>query len=613
MCNNQSMITKKRDVIRPIKQTLFNLKRMLTLAWTMDRTIMLGYYLTTIIAAVAAIVVSIILKFLVDDLIVSQNLGIAKSIPTIVIIVLGARYLMGLISEITVFGLNQVYFDYLFRYKLQNYINYSFYQKLTNLDIAQLEDPDTQNLIAKAKDTMTWRPPDFLRSFSYFLSSVVTLIAAFIVLLPFGWWIPVSITLLNIPFLYLRAKFGSIQWSLYGSGAPEVKKLWYFTWLLSTETAIKEMRIFKSTAVLLEKFKEVQKYLFDLNSGPIKSYLKILLVPSFFEAVVMFSLAYFKLGDVTRGILSVGSFTLLVNMIDTLNGNVGGAVINFGEIYTHSLYVDHYFQVMELPKLVKEIENPITFKKLAPPRIEFKNVSFAYPNGSLVLKNISFVINPGENIAFVGDNGAGKSTIIKLICRFYDVTDGEVLVNRVNIKKIKLSQWYGFLGTLFQDFVQYHFTVKDNISLGSSRKQNIIKIREAAKKAGALEFIEKLPQGFDTMLGREFEEGKELSIGQWQKLAIARAFYEEAPLLILDEPTSAIDAESEYEIFNNLSKTYKNKSLILVSHRFSTVRNADMVFVVQDGQITENGTHEDLLKLNGKYARMFTVQAKGYS
>ena len=168
------------------------------------------------------------------------------------------------------------------------------------------------------------------------------------------------------------------------------------------------------------------------------------------------------------------------------------------------------------------------------------------------------------------------------------------------------------MGTLFQDFVHYYLTVRDNIILGNPDKEDEKQVLEAARKSGAYEFIEKLPKGFDQNLGREYEEGEELSIGQWQKLAIARAFYQASPLLILDEPTSAIDAEAEYEIFNNLEKAYKNKTLILVSHRFSTVRNANKIFVIESGEITERGSHKQLLELNGKYAHMFNVQAKGY-
>lgn len=599
---------KLKSLIEIIGDVLINLKRMIELSWKMDKRITLGYYLTAMFGALAPFAASITLAFLIDSII---RPGTKLTIPLIVIIVLAVRYLLVLSESIVLYGLNRVYFDYLFRYKVQNEINKRFYDKLSNLDIAYLEDPKTQNLISKVRDTMTWRPPDFLRQFSYFFGSVIGYLAAFFVLLPFGWWIPVVITIITLPRLYLRAKYGTIQWSIYGSGAPEVRKLWYLMWLLSTPEAIREMRIFQSHEALLKRLKETQEYLFNLNKKPLDNYLRQLTFPPILEMIVLFIIAYLQLPNVLSAAITVGSFTLLINMIDQLNGSVANAVINFGEMHEHNLYVDDYFKILALQKIITEIKKPTSVKNV-PPKIEFRNVSFKYPDGLLVLKDVSFVINPGESVALVGANGAGKSTIIKLICRFYDVTDGEILINDVNIKNISLASWYKSMGTLFQDFVHYYLTVKDNILLGDPSRFDEKLMNEAARKAGALEFIEKLPKGFDQILGREYEGGEELSIGQWQKLAIARAFYQSPPLLILDEPTSAIDAEAEYEIFNNLEKAYKAKTLILVSHRFSTVRNANEILVIENGKVSERGTHKELLKLSGKYAKMFNVQAEGY-
>lgn len=594
------------------KHVLGNLRKMLILAWQMDKKVTFGYYFTAMIGALGPLIAALTLKYLIDNLLAEQISPTATAIPIIVVVVLAARYVLNLLESIIQWGLHIVYFDYLFRYKIQNELNGRFYDKLSSLDIAHLENPSVQNLITKTRDTLTWRPPDFLRQFSYFFGNFVSYVAAFIVLIPFGWWIPLTITLATLPRLYLRAKYGTIQWSIYGSGAPEVKRIWYLTWLLAAPEAIREMRIFKSQKTLMDKFKKTQEYLFNLNKKPLDNYLRQLIYPPILETVVLFIIAYLTLPDVLSAAISLGSFTLLINMIDQLDGSSANAVANFGEMYEDNLYIDDYFAILELPRLIKETKDPVLFKKIKPPKIEFKNVSFNYPDGPKVLKGISFTIEAGESVALVGANGAGKSTIIKLICRFYDVTEGEILINGVNIKKLQLSNWYQHMGTLFQDFVHYNLTVRENIVLGDPNKEDEKQVIEAARKSGALEFIEKLPKKFDQNLGREYDEGEEPSIGQWQKLAIARAFYQASPLLILDEPTSAIDAEAEYEIFNNLEKAYKDKTLILVSHRFSTVRNANKIFVIEDGKITEKGTHEQLLKLNGKYASMFKVQAKGY-
>ena len=299
-------------------------------------------------------------------------------------------------------------------------------------------------------------------------------------------------------------------------------------------------------------------------------------------------------------------------MLEQLGSRSANASMFFAHLYEDNLYVNHYFDFLALPPFLPIAKNPVILKKIEPPKIEFRNVSFNYPNGPKVLDKVSFIIRPGESVALVGHNGAGKTTIVKLLCRFYDVSGGKILINGINIKNLDLSHWYKFLGTLFQEFVKYHFTVRENIFLGAPDKNDETAMKEAAVKSGAAEFIERLPKKYDQVLGKEFEDGEELSGGQWQKLAIARAFYEEPPVLILDEPTSAIDAEAEYEIFHNLEKQYKNKTLILVSHRFSTVRNANKIIVIDCGKIVESGSHQELMKLSGQYAKLFSIQAKGY-
>lgn len=366
---------KLKNLIEIIGDVSTNLKRMLVLSWRTDKKVTLGYYFTAILGAMAPLAASITLKFLIDSLI---KPGTTLTIPIIVIVILAARYLIVLLESVILWGLNRVYFDYLFRYKVQNEINRRFYEKLSNLDIAHLEDAKTQNLISKVRDTMTWRPPNFLRMFSYFFGSIVGYLAAFFILLPFGWWIPIVITIATLPRLILRAKYGSIQWSIYGSGAPEVKRLWYLTWLLSTDTAIREMRIFQSNEALMSKLKQTQDYLFNLNKKPLDNYLRQLTFPPILETIILFVIAYLQLPNVLSVAVTIGSFTLLINMIDQLNSNVANAVLNFGEMYEDNLYVDDYFKILGLQKIITEVKNPVVIKVDKPPKIEFKNV-FSIP------------------------------------------------------------------------------------------------------------------------------------------------------------------------------------------------------------------------------------------
>ena len=229
------------------------------------------------------------------------------------------------------------------------------------------------------------------------------------------------------------------------------------------------------------------------------------------------------------------------------------------------------------------------------------------------MKDFNLSIKNGEKIALVGENGAGKTTLIKLLLRFYDVTDGEILVNGINIKNINLEKWYSEIGALFQDFIKYQFTFKENVYFGDQKQINNLELlKDAIKKSGADEYLKDLPNKFNQIIGKMFKDGIDLSGGQWQKLALARAFFKNAPILILDEPTSAIDAKAEYEIFQRVQELQKDKTVIIISHRFSTVRNADKILVLNEGAIIEEGSHETLMKMKGLYAELFNIQAKGY-
>jgi len=588
-----------------------NLVRMLGIAWQMDRFITFGYFASSGVGALFPILASYLFKIFLDELISSK--GIAVSIPLILVTLLASRYFVNIVWDFVSWGLKNIYFDFLFRSKIQNALNFLFYKKVSKLDIAHLEDTKTQDLIAKASDTFTWRSPDLLRHFSYMFNNFVSYVSSFIILIPFGLVTPFFVTLVTLPRFFLRAKYGRLQWSIYGAGTPDVRKLWYFRRILSDKTSVIESRIFQSRRVLLRRFKKIQNHLFEMNKKPVVEFLRILAFPQLLEGGVIFFFAYLKLPDVLSGKISIGDFTFFISLLDRITTSAGDMILNFGDLYDDNLYVNHYFEVLNLPKLVKKPKNPKEIDIDKPISFEFRNVSFKYPGTeNFVLKDINFSIEPKDNIAIVGANGAGKTTIVKLLCRFYDVTSGEILVNGVNIKDLDLDNWYRCIGTLFQEFMHYDFTVRENIMLGNPKVKNEDKMRLAANQSGVSEFVEALPNKYNQLLGRQFEGGVELSQGQWQKLAIARAFYEGAQILILDEPTSAIDAESEYEIFQNLNKHYKDKTLFLISHRFSTVRNANKIIVLKEGRILETGSHDELLRVGGLYARMFRKQALGY-
>lgn len=595
-----------------VKDIADNAIRILRLAYEIDKNLVIKYYATALIGAIMPITAALFLKYFIDALISYGQIPQPDNFVMLAVYLLAGYYLAHLIETTCYQGLNVGYYDYLLRNKVQSGLMYRFTKKIGSLDLEHLESSETQNLIAKVRETYQWQIPEFLRVMNYVVSNIAGGAAACIALMTFGWWIPALVFLVSLPRLYLKIKNGGFVWSMYGSGAPGVKKLWYFSWVLSGPNSILETRVFQSQNTILRKMRETQEDLYILNKKPLDNYKKVMIIAPIVESIAVFGVLYLYLPQTLSGALTVGSLTFLISSLDALRSIVAWFSVNIGQLYQQNLFIEPYFELMNLPKLIKEKQHPTIISKITSPRIEFKNVSFTYPGGKEVLKNVSFVIEPKENVALVGNNGAGKTTIIKLLCRFYDVTSGEILINGVNIKDMQLSNWYAHLGTLFQDFMKYQFTIRENIMMGKPGLEDKERMITAAKKAGASEFIEEFPNKYEQMLGKQFEDGEELSGGQWQKLAIARGFYQQAPVLIMDEPTSAIDSEAEFEIFNNLEKEYKDKTLILVSHRFSTVRNAQKIIVIHEGKLIEQGTHHQLLAKGSKYKKMFTTQALGY-
>jgi len=385
--------------------------------------------------------------------------------------------------------------------------------------------------------------------------------------------------------------------------------------LLSSDSTSKEAAIFQTGPVLLDKIKKEQTVYFKDFAHVNDPWVGNILIARILQFGAFVYTQYLNLVKVFGGGLSVGQFTLVFQQSLNLTLSAEEILNQYSSISARNKYLDKFFEFLNTEKVIKSPIHPTAIPaKPRPPIIEFKNVSFRYPNTErLILDNFDLRIVSGEKIALVGENGAGKTTLIKLLLRFYDVVEGEILIDGVNIKDVDLAQWHKQIGALFQDFIKYQFTFKENVYFGDlTHGMEEKMLREAIEKSGADKYLDTLPDKYDQVLGKMFEGGIDLSGGQWQKLALARAFYRNAPVLILDEPTSAIDAKAEYEIFQNVQKLQKDKTVIIISHRFSTVRNADRILVLDEGRIIEEGDHEKLMKKKGLYAELFNLQAQGY-
>lgn len=525
-----------------------------------------------------------------------------------------AAFLIASILKLTLRSFLDVKEAYL-QTQQDGYIDLQISKKLTELDPATFEKPEFQDLLAQLEGVKGTLQMHLVR-FTGLIDSVFKFVtAAIVVSVTFPLFAPIII-IATIPSYLAFDKARVKTWPYFVEKRAIVTRVTqYIKTLLSSDSTSKEAIIFQTGSVLLSKIKKEQDTYFR-NFGKANDpwIVKIILARILQFGVFVYT-QYLTLSRVLQGTLSVGQFTLVFQQSFALAQSAESTLSFYSSIAARNKYLDKYFEFLDTKKVINSPANPVAIPESpTPPLIEFKSVSFRYPTTERdILKDFNLTIQSGEKVALVGENGAGKTTLIKLLLRFYDVTDGEILINGINIKNVDLSQWHKQIGALFQDFIKYQFTFKENVYFGDLTKEHEEKLlREAIEKSGADKYVNNLPEKYEQIVGKMFEGGIDLSGGQWQKLALARTFFRNAPILVLDEPTSAIDAKAEYEIFQKVQSLQKDKTVIIISHRFSTVRHADRILVLENGKILEEGNHNELLKKKRLYAELFEIQAQGY-
>lgn len=497
---------------------------------------------------------------------------------------------------------------------VSNQINVKVMEKSVSLDLFYYENPMFYDMLTRAQREASHKPLIIVSQIFDLMKNIITISSMIVVLFRLHWLAVVILAATSIPYSLTQQKYARKGYSLLFGQTQDSRKMFYLNNILTSINFFKEIKLFNLSQYFLSKYKNLFQNIYKQNKQLILKKNAAFFFLSFLSITTYIGVYTYIIFRAIHKAISLGDLTLYSGAFSQCQARFNGIIANFASLYENGLFINNLFAFLNLePKIVAppHPNNPVSHFQEG---IIFKNVSFRYPGTErCVLQDLNFHIKPNEAIAFVGDNGAGKTTIIKLLSRLYDPDSGEILLDGLNIKSFDPQKYQELIGVIFQDFSQYYLSARENIGLGWVNEiDNLSRIKEASSKSGADQLIERLPQGYESILGRYFDSGSQLSVGEWQKVAIARAIMRNGKILILDEPTASVDVKTEYEIFRRFNELTKGRVSILISHRFSTVRMADRIFVIDHGRIIEQGGHEDLMKLGGKYAMMFTMQAEKY-
>ncbi len=504
--------------------------------------------------------------------------------------------------------------DHMLQSQLTNHVNSLIIRQAINLDLQFFENPLFYDTLQNARRRADMSALSIVRSLLQMVQQVITLASLVVLLLRFSPWLVLIVFVSAIPAFLSQSQFAERAFRAVSRRAPESRLLNYIEMLLTGNESVKEIKLFGLGNLLLERYQKLFTQFYMEDFGIARQRTIASLGWGMLSNLAYYgSYAWIVLRTIA-GLITLGDMTMFLSIFRHSQGSIRSLLDGLNSLYESNLFLDNLTTFLALkPQLVAPVNGLIA---PTPVRagVEFRHVTFRYPGSDVdVLRDINLHIRPGERLALVGLNGAGKTTLIKLLTRLYDPTEGQVLLDGVDLREYDLASLHQRFGVIFQDYVRYQFTVRENIGFGQADDlENLGRIMAAAKRGGADEVIAKMPQQYDTMLGRRWEKGRELSGGEWQKIALARAFMRKAEIMVLDEPTSALDAEAEYEVFQRFGELMEGRIAVLISHRFSTVRMADRIALLSAGRILELGSHEELIALDGTYARLFGLQAEGY-
>jgi ATP-binding cassette subfamily B protein len=498
--------------------------------------------------------------------------------------------------------------------KLEVYMYGLLHSKAIKLDLINFERPEYFDCLSRASREAPWRPNSILNNLVSMLRGVLSLVLMAGLILTLQWTLVVLLLVANIPGIWLRLYYADILYNFQRQQTPEARKSAYFNWLLTGDRPSRELRLFGLGNYFISLFRKSFLKQKEEEINILRRRTLIEFISNFFKASSLLVSLLFITHQTISGKLSLGQMTMFLLAFRQGMIYIKDLFSSVAGLYEDSLFIGDTFEFLNLKENIIAAEPTIVPQPLSK-KIVADNLSFTYPgNNFRTISNVSFEIKKGEIIAIVGPNGAGKSTLVRLLSRLYDCDSGKIKYDDTDIRNIDPEEYRKHFSVVFQDFMLYNLTAGENIRMGNiDEKSPESRIKASAETTGINDLIKNLQNGYETVIGNLFDDSRELSWGEWQKIALARALFRNAPVLILDEPSSALDADTEYEIFSRFREIVKDRTSILISHRFTNVSLADRIIVLNKGEIAETGTHDELMKKGGIYYTMFTKQSSRFN
>jgi ATP-binding cassette, subfamily B, bacterial len=588
---------------------LKNVPPILRIVWRSGPGVVSFGIVARIIAALLPVAIGYIPKLIID--ILDQALKTHEPIPTRLWWLVGAEFGLAVLNGVVLRMID--YSDALLANKYTRHVSIQVMKHASELDLTAYEDPIYYDRLERARVQATDRLI-MIQSIGRLELQVITAIGWTVAVMLYSPWLMLLLVATVLPAFLGETHFAFLGYAKNFRQTPIKRQLDYLRQAGATKEAAKELKLFNLSQFFTGRFQKLSDIVYKQDVELARTRLGIGSILSIISTGGYYGAYAYVIWETLTGKWGIGTFYFLTAAILNASSNIQQVLSTLSGIADQALFLTDLLAFFEMKPTIQSKPNAIQAPRPIKQGFEFRNVSFVYPGTERrVLNGLNFHLSPGERVALIGENGQGKTTIVKLITRLYDPTEGQVLLDGVDLREYDLEDLYREIGVIFQDFMRYEMTARENIAVGKIDEiENKPMLEDAAHKSLADEVVAKLAAGYEQMLGRRFEGGVDLSGGEWQKIALARAYLRDAQLLVLDEPTAALDARSEYQVFQRFAELTTGKMALFISHRFSTVRMADRIVVLESGNIAEEGTHEKLTRMGGRYAELFELQAASY-